>query len=189
MARHICILLHGIETDPSVFTWAENLQLLLTEIAPDIEFYTRKYGYVSGWKTRWSFYREKIVEHERTFFHGLRDYLPEDAKISVFAHSLGGHIAYSLLSDFKFHRIILMQAAAPEDADWKKLGHNFGVIHNWWSPNDAKLRWSNYGQIGLVGALNPHPRVVNHRMDWLHDEFQDDHWLYDLRKEYIKELS
>lgn len=173
--RHIVVILHGIECRPEEILWNEELAWRLaasidanTPGITQVEFYPRKYGYVSGTRSWFNWgdlatgrsYRDAIVDHEETYFRKLQALRGTDAKISIICHSLGGYIVHKLLErGFKFHRIIELYGAGNENQDWAAIEDNFDRIYVWYSPNDEVLPRSNFGQIGLVGPQNLHSRV------------------------------
>ena len=181
MANHIVIILHGIEADPADTLWSEELAWRMSRLCPDIEFYSRKYGYVSGSSVwwNWGFKRDDIVDHEETFFNRLQADRGTDAKISVICHSLGGYIVHNLLErGFKFHRIIELYGAGDENQDWSAIEDNFDRIYVWYSQNDEVLPKSNFGKIGLIGPINRHPKVHRIRTKDKHTTFMEDTEMY-----------
>ena len=192
MARHICVILHGIECLPEDRLWSEELA---TRIYPHaaglIEFLPRKYGYIPGWRVNYfSVYRSSIVDHEEAYFKALRADVGPDCNISVICHSLGGYIVSELLQrGLKFHRVISLYAAAPQNTDWTTVENNFDRIYVWWSKNDEILPQSRFGKIGLVGPLRQHPRVVSIKTQHRHTTFMDDHEMYKLIPTWVKELE
>ncbi len=101
--RHICALLHGVETVAGEISWAERMEILCqNQTRTPIEFIARSYGGLLLNKTSalatlaWPPYRKKIVDREEEFFNLLAR--QEGRKrISVIAHSFGGYVVAELL--------------------------------------------------------------------------------------------
>lgn len=183
--RHLCILLHGIECDPTQRIWNEELAIQLYPWAGGrIEFQPRKYGYVSGARAWWNWgsvatgrsFLEETVDHEEAYFKLLREDVGQDTRISIIAHSLGGYIVHELLKrGMKFHNIISLYAAAPENQDWSEIETRFNNYYIFWSPNDEVLSNSNFGRIGLVGPQQVHHKVFSVQTNERHNDFMENY--------------
>ncbi|KKL57446.1 hypothetical protein LCGC14_2235290 [marine sediment metagenome] len=184
MSRHICVILHGSKVDPKLTCWAEQLEWIIQPQAPAIEFVTRKYGYVTEWRTAFGGYRDRWLEEQLIYFNHIKSYCGPTTKVSVIAHSFGPWIIGKLLPKFEFHNLIFMMGAMDENYDWNEVDQQFSRILNYWSPNDTKVKKSPYGRIGYVGHQFPHERVKSTKVRWTHDEFQEDSNLYLLSKEW-----
>ena len=188
---HVCILLHGIETDPQTRSWTEEVQARYQRITP-IQLIPRKYGYVSGLQV-WAnaFARKEAVDHEEAYFRGVEGQLTglfEDLEpgtlVSVVGHSLGGYIITALLKrGLKFHRIAHIWGATVSNFNWQAVEGNFDRVRVIWSPKDEILQASSVGvgedpelALGLLGKEGPsilHPRVESIKTDWTHNQFMD----------------
>lgn len=190
----VCILLHGIETDPKTRSWVEEVQARYQPITP-IQLIPRKYGYVQGLAVWFSASkRREVVDHEEIYFcgvygelTGLSEDLPPDTRISIAGHSLGGYIITALLKrDIKFHRIAHLWGSTVSDFDWYKVDNCFDAVRIYWSPEDEVLTASSIAvdedpelALGLMGKEGPkigHPRVESIKNPYglkLHDQFAD----------------
>ena len=182
MARHFCVILHGIEYDPSEVSWVEDFYIDSAHLT-EVELFPEIYGYVKGWHIYLnSTYRERIVNQEVDALFRLQSRLLEwdtQAKFSVLAHSLGATIVQEALEQgFMFHNIILMMGAFDECFLWVLHQNQFNNVFVYWSPNDEEIGWSRWGKQGLVGSLTTHPRVFDRKTTWTHNEFMD-RWYMD----------
>ncbi|HDZ39776.1 MAG TPA: hypothetical protein ENH62_16130 [Marinobacter sp.] len=175
--RSMCVVVHGIEYDPSVVSWVDDF-VIDSAHRTDVELFPEVYGYVSGWKV-WMYpdYRRDIVEREVKALKRLKCRLLEwdpSAKFSILAHSLGGTIVEEALKqDFVFENIIIFMGAMDENFNWHDHNAQFNHAFIWWSPKDEKLDMAYWGKQGLVGPQVIHPRVYSIKTDWTHDEFMD----------------
>lgn len=189
--NHVCVLLHGVETDPSTRSWVEEIQARFQRLTP-IQLIPRKYGYISG-PSVWfnAFSRRAVVDHEEIYFRGVPGELMglfEDIEpgtpISIVGHSLGGYITTALLKrGIRFYRIAHLWGGTVENFDWYAVDGNFDHVRVYWSPRDERLTASAVAEgedpelaLGLMGKVGPqiaHPRVESIKTDWLHDEFMD----------------
>ena len=191
----ICILLHGIETDPKTRSWVEEVQARYQRITP-IQLIPRKYGYVSGksvWFSRYA--REAAVDHEEIYFRGVEgqlfglfDDIEPGTKVSIVGHSLGGYIITALLKrGIKFHRIAHLWGSTISNFNWHDVDENFDLVRVHWSPEDEILTASSVAvdedpelPLGLMGKEGPsvaHPRVQSIQEPYgfkSHDQFMDD---------------
>ena len=197
--RHVCVLLHGIETDPKTRSWVEEVQARYQRITP-IQLIPRKYGYVGG-PTAWfsAFKRRGVVDHEEIYFTGvggqltgLFEDLEPGTKVHIAGHSLGGYIETALFKrGIKFGRVAHLWGSTVSDFDWHKVDNCFDRVRVYWSPNDEILTASQVADkedpelaLGLMGKEGPsvhHPRVESIKTDWTHNQFMD---LTDERDEF-----
>lgn len=192
MSRHVCVLVHGIETEPSERGWVEEIQARYQRDT-SVQLIPRKYGYVSGASVWWSaFRRHAVVDHEEAYFRGVpgeRAGLLEDiepgTKVSAIWHSLGGYIGLALLKrGLVFHRIAHLWGSSVADFNWSAVEGQFDRARVYWSPEDEILTASSvaYGEdpelaLGLMGKIGPqiaHPRVESIcKTGWRHTTFMD----------------
>ena len=187
----VCILLHGIEADPTLRLWNEEAAVRYQHLTP-ITLIPRKYGYVSG-RSVWfsAFARQHAVDHEEAYFKGVSGLLPglfddidPGTQVHFVGHSLGDYIGHALLKrGIKFGCYASLWGSAVADFDWHKVDGNFDRARVYWSPNDEVLTASGNAvggdpelSLGLMGKLGPqitHPRVESIKTDWLHTQFMD----------------
>ena len=189
--NQVCVLVHGIETDPQSRSWVEEVQARYQRIT-EIQLIPRKYGYVSG-PAAWfsAFKRREVVDHEEIYFRGVEGQLTglfEDlaagTKIHIAGHSLGGYIITALLKrGIKFGRVAHLWGSTVAGFNWYAVEENFDRARVYWSPNDEILTASQVadkedpelalGLMGKEGPSVPHPRVESIKTDWTHNQFMD----------------
>lgn len=191
----VCILLHGIETDPRNRIWSEQVQARYQRITP-IQLIPRQYGYVSGIAVWFSaFKRREVVDHEETYFRGvpgqvfgLFDDIEPGTKVHFVGHSLGDYIGHALLKrGIKFGCYASLWGSSVADFNWHAVDGNFDRARVYWSPEDEILTASSVAvdedpelALGLMGKEGPqiaHPRVEAIKEPFgfkLHTSFMDD---------------
>lgn len=187
----VCVLLHGIEADPTLRLWNEEAAVRYQHLTP-IRLIPRKYGYVGGLGVWFNALRRReVVDHEEAYFRGIPGQMPgllEDiepgAKVHIVGHSLGGYITTALLKrDIKFGNIAHLWGSTVADFNWGAVDGNFDKARVYWSPNDEILTASSVAvdedpelALGLMGKVGPqvgHPRVESIQTDWTHTQFMD----------------
>ncbi len=187
----VCILLHGIEADPTLRLWVEEFAVQYQHLTP-ARLIPRKYGYQGGFGV-WAnaFTRKDVVDHEEAYFRGIEGQmqgllqdLEPGAKVHIIGHSLGGYIETSLAKrGIKFGSIAHLWGSTVANFDWYKVDSCFDKVRVYYSPNDEILTESSVGvgedpelALGLMGKIGPtiaHPRVELMPNDWLHTQFMD----------------
>jgi len=149
----------------------------------ELDVRPRVYGWASGALSYFEWYRDRIVASEAEY---VRRLLADDQPPNVIAHSFGGHIMWAMLAKrgFKFHNVILLAPAAPEDTDWHAFEDKFNRVRVYWSLKDEIIGFARYGKMGKYGPRNSHPRVESIETDLLHS----DHVQRKRMKEYIEFL-
>src|SRR3990167_2171781 len=107
MSRQICILAHGVDTDPVGRSWNDEVEVAYQPLASTfgIELVSHKYGYVPGWQAWFSaFVSSGVVDREEQYYmgksgeyEGLFENIGPTDKVHYVGHSLGGYIGTALL--------------------------------------------------------------------------------------------
>lgn len=102
--------------------------------------------------------------------------------INLIGYSLGARVVHYALavndwSNYRLHDVILLGGAADaDDDDWPHCAKKLkGKIYNAWSPCDQvlKIKPDCRPAIGRLGILWAHPKIVNRRYLFGHQEYLD----------------